>query len=709
MSRALSCAVLSLALVVIAAVSPAALAQVSGTVFHDRDADGLRDPGEEALEGVGVRLYGKIDAGDVRFDQTLATPADGTFTFAPGNGCYLIAIDDPPGWRRTLARTDERLDGSAGYSRPTGVRRFGGAPELLDRLLDGTVRYTGIGDSIAYNWNSCFDTSSFFYSREVRDRLRCVSPSGQVNLDEAAVKGEHSDDLLVDETNNLNNVFRVIEANPQFVTISMIGNDLLNDEPDDDPPTQAQINRFVNELLDSRQNLQEVVAALVSELPGAAIELNTLYDNLAYQCNSSTAHNEWLPILNQILRDLAWGQARRVTNAEIYAEFAHEDLAGGCNGFRDEICLFLDGIHPRGSGYRTIREKVWESIGGASLGPRDGLGATQITGADHGYLRLVRRLYPTAWDARSGASITDGANALDGDDGGLGASIGLGIGGEEVRFSGFPAWYDEIVPVRVVAGVRYRTTGTVTDDFYRIEASVDGSFRAPAGHSFTPFDWNFYTPIVGGGGPNAPADDPDYPSAKLLVRPNVASNREASATLTKNPLPSADGRGYEWPALTRDELGTTEIRVASAPVAGTSGDNYRVVVDAVWLDVYGIEKARPAEIANLLVAKAASGGGLDVSFDALASSELYNVYFGSLGELAQGGTFTHGSATQGEQVCDAPTAATGPSRLVSSLPSTLVPAGSSYILVTGRIDGVESPGGSSTTGDERDRSQNVCP
>ncbi|NJN64988.1 MAG: flagellar basal body P-ring protein FlgI, partial [Acidobacteria bacterium] len=170
-----------------------------------------------------------------------------------------------------------------------------------------------------------------------------------------------------------------------------------------------------------------------------------------------------------------------------------------------------------------------------------------------------------------------------------GASITLGIGDEDVRFGGFPDWYDELVPVRVVAGVRYRTTGAATDDFYRVEASVDGSFRPPVGHSYTPFAWNFFTPIVGAGGPNQPSDDPDYPSAKLLVRPNVPSYRTATATLTKNPEPSADGTGYAWPPLTRAELATTEIRIASAPVARTAGDNFQIVVDALWLDVYGVE------------------------------------------------------------------------------------------------------------------------
>lgn len=698
---------LLLACVLLAA--PVGSAQnVSGTVFEDLDGDGVRDAGEPALEGVGVELFGRADSG-ATVDATETTDALGTFAFSPGNGCYLVNVVDPPGWRRTLTRFEEYPEGSSGYQAPVGQRRFGVAPELFSALRSGgTVRYSSLGDSIAYNWNSCFDSSSFYYSQQVRDRLRCVNPAATVNLDEAAIKGEHSDDLLVDETGELNNVFRMIDAQPEFVTISMIGNDLLNDEPEGDDPTQDEINRFVAEMIDSRQNLQEALASLVSEIPGATIELNTLYDNLAYACDSSRPHNEWLPIFNRMLRDLAWGQARRVTNAEVYAEFANEDLLGACTGFEDQICLFADGIHPRHTGYRIIREKVWESINGVSLGSRDAIGATTIDEVDHGYLRRVARLLPRDAEALGGATLSDAEAAFDDDDAGAVATVRLGIGAEEVRFSGFPSWLDEIDPVKVIAGVRYRTSGSVTDDYYRIEASVDGAFRPPPGHAYAPTEWNFFTPIVGGGGPNAPVESPDYGDAELLVVPEVATLREASATLTKNPELSPDGAGYVWPAITRDELGTTEVRVAAAPVAGTAGDDYAVLVDAVWLDVYGVEKPRPSEITGVTVAKDGAGG-LVVAFDALADSELYNVYFGDLPALSTDGTLTHGDDVLGDRVCDAPTEDAGPGRLQTTLDGSQVPAGSSYLLVTGRVDGVESPAGSTSDGSERDRSQNVCP
>ena len=50
----------------------------------------------------------------------------------------------------------------------------------------------------------------------------------------------------------------------------------------------------------------------------------------------------------------------------------------------------------------------------------------------------------------------------------------------------------------------------------------------------------------------------------------------------------AEGNGTDWPALTLSDLSTTTIRLATAPVAGTAGnDNYQVLLDAAWLDLYG--------------------------------------------------------------------------------------------------------------------------
>lgn len=693
------------ALLFLALASTLAAAQVSGVVYNDRNGNGLRDAGEEGLSAVTVHIYGRPDAGGA-VDSSTLTLGDGSFSLAPGNGCYVLQLDDPPGWRRTLARTDTRVQGAPGYVAPAGLRRFGGDLLLLSNLRGGALRYTSMGDSIAWNWNSCFDTSSFWYSKQIQSRLQCVAPTAAISLDQAAVKGSHTDDLLVDSTSSLNNVFNVLRANPKptLVTISIIGNDLLDDEPPANP-TQAQINAVAAEMLDSRSNLQEILSSLVAGLPAADVELNTLYDNLAYNCATNTFHKQWLPIVALILRDVAWGQARRVANAEVYDEFAKQDLTGACTGFKSQICQGIaDGIHPTSNGYKTIREKVWESLDGVNLGPKDGNAATTIPGADHGYLRRSLHLLPTGWQALNGAIVTNPESAFHDDDGGAGAAVRLGIGTEEVRFTGFPDWFDEVTPVKVVAGVRYKTTGTVTDDFYRVEASVSSLFRPPPGHAYTATDWNYYTPMVGSGGPNMPQEAPDYPALPVLVVPNVADYRTVTAQLTKNPVVSADGHDYDDPPPTTADLGTSQIRVAAAPVAGTAGDNYEVVVDAAWLDVYGTIKPRPGEVLNLKVSRNPDAS-LTLAFDLLGGSELYNVYAGDLPTLETQRVYNYGA----DAWCNVTTAPAGSGRLQTTIAPSQVPAGSSYFLVTGRVSGVESPTGNASSGVERDRSQNRCP
>src|SRR5262249_55116848 len=156
--------------------------------------------------------------------------------------------------------------------------------------------------------------------------------------------------------------------------------------------------RSVDEMLDSRQNLQEAISVLVSQIPGVDVTLNTLYDDLAYNCYASDTtpfHRQWLPIVNRILRDLAWGQSRRKSVNEVAAEFAHEDQNVQCLGFDQKICrdvFHLDDIHPNVDGYTIVREKVWEALGGTNLGPKDALARTSIAEVSAGYLKKVRRL-----------------------------------------------------------------------------------------------------------------------------------------------------------------------------------------------------------------------------------------------------------------------------------------------------------------------------
>jgi hypothetical protein len=143
-------------------------------------------------------------------------------------------------------------------------------------------------------------------------------------------------------------------------------------------------------------------------------------------------------------------------------------------------------------------------------------------------------------------------------------------------------------------------------------------------------------------------------------------------------------------------------------VAGTAGDAYEVVIDAVWLDVYGTEKGRPPEVTGLRVSKR-TDGGLDLTFDELSGASRYSVYFGRLSTLREDGRYDHGEDAPSGPVCDVGTEPAGSGRRQASLDPSEVPAVSSYLLVTGHVDGVESPTGYRSDGTERDRSKNVCP
>jgi hypothetical protein len=693
-----------------------AMAQVTGTLFDDRDGDGIHDPGEPALEAVQVELYGTPDAGGF-VDQSTDTDSDGNFSFAPGNGCYLLGISDPPGWRLSQAREDGFVDGTTPYLPPVGQPRFTKLDKAIANLRAGAIRYSSIGDSIAFNFNLCSPVSDFWYSRQIRSRIACTDPLAMVTLDEGAVKGEHTDDLLINDgspTDDMNNVFDVIAADPELVSISIIGNDLLDAEPSG-TPDQAATNHAVIEVLDSRQNLQEILSTLLTQLPDTDIVLNTLYDNEAENCyadNPSLFHRTWVPIVSRILRDTAWGQARRVTNAEIAAEFGHEDQLGNCTGFDDDLICYgflgLDQIHPTNPGFEIIREKLWEGIGGVNLGSQDALGRTSIGDVDFGYLRRVRRLLPTAYETRNGAAVVNPEAALDDEDGGAPVRITLGAGTEELRLDGFPDWYDEVEIVRVVAGVRYRTTGTVNDDFYRMEASINETFRPDAGHAYTPTSWNFFTPIVGGGGPNQPPDeDPVYSGNVVLAYPDVPAYRDVSALLTKNPELPGGASDYEWPAVTHEELATTTIRIASAPVAGTAGnDTYQVELDYAWLDLYGWEKERPDEVGQVEIDRLGDGT-MEVSFEPVTDAQRYNLYFGRLSKV-QGGEYDHGDDAPAGPICDAATVDAGDGRLKIVVSPGSQPEGDAYVIVTAHVDDVESPAGMRSDDEERDRSQSTC-
>jgi hypothetical protein len=238
-------------------------------------------------------------------------------------------------------------------------------------------------------------------------------------------------------------------------------------------------------------------------------------------------------------------------------------------------------------------------------------------------------------------------------------------------------------------------------------ASTTGQFRPATGHAYTTTDWNYYTPIVGGGGPSQPLENPDYPAAKILARPNVASYREVSATLSKNPILPSGASDFQWPPVTQSDLTTAEIRVVSAPVAATPGnDAYQIELDAAWLDLYGWQTARPAEVANLAVSRMADGS-IEVAFDPLPDAQRYNLYLGSMATL-RAGAYDHGGGAPAGPLCAAPTSDAGEGRLKIAVPAAQQPSVDGYLLVTAHVDDVESPAGFRADGTEIDRSQSFC-
>src|SRR5262245_30830685 len=114
---------IAMAAAVLAAATGAFAQTVSGQAFEDRNGNGQRDAGEPALPSVSVEVYGR-QSGPVLYDQTSLSAADGSFSFSPGNGCYLVRAADPPGWRGSFARFDVTPVTTPGYVAPLGWSRF---------------------------------------------------------------------------------------------------------------------------------------------------------------------------------------------------------------------------------------------------------------------------------------------------------------------------------------------------------------------------------------------------------------------------------------------------------------------------------------------------------------------------------------------------------------------------------------------------------
>lgn len=537
---------LSLSLVLVSIVvgsgaSPASAQAVNGTVFEDLNRNGVQDFGEPPLAGVPVTLFGSHGTIDV----LTSTGADGTFSFSATSGLDLV-LDVQPGdpWRESFQDLGGDPDPIPDF--PQGRRRPGAGNFLVSNLRAATqaipLLHVGLGDSIGYGFNLCDSPNG--QNDYVTPLTVRLDNAGHATLSKLAVPGYETKDLLISSQSG--SVFDAISAGAGLVSISIVGNDFLNG----DGNTSATAANLVT----ARQNLQEILSTLETGLPSADVVLNTIYDNKG---GTNAFHNLWAPIWDQALRDTAWGQMRRVQIAEIWPDYDHLDPFNSQNyGEKNLICIFfgLDGIHPKKAGYQLHQQKVWQGIGGVTTA------ATTET-RNFGFVQRIDTRFPTQWNDVGGGASNE-ADALTQDD--VGAIIPAGS--QELRLFGFDATPRGLLE-QVVVRVRYRTSAPPSDDYYRFEASVDGSFSAPGSDSLT---WNTIVPIVGGAGNGCP----------VLAFPDQPTWREVSALVTKGtPI---DGR----PTLTWQDLATLAVRIQGTAVG--SPDAFNVEWDVASIDLYGI-------------------------------------------------------------------------------------------------------------------------
>jgi len=262
-----------------------------------------------------------------------------------------------------------------------------------------------------------------------------------------------------------------------------------------------------------------------------------------------------------MLRDVAWGQTRRVGIAEIWPDYEHLDPATGTKlGEGGLICQFFgfDKIHPTKKGYDLHEEKLWQGVGGVNVD----VGSFE---RDFGFLEKIETRYPTrASDVGGGASNETDAFAQD--------DVGALIpgGDQELQVSGFDDTPRGLL-AQVVVHVRYRTSAPPSDDTYWFEASVDGTFTKPGQDELS---WNTIVPIVGGSGLGAPVDAfPDEPAW-----------RDVTALVTKGS--AGDGS----PTLTWQDLQALSMRCRGAAVG--PADSFDVEWDVASIDLYGVPPFR---------------------------------------------------------------------------------------------------------------------
>ncbi len=526
-----------------------AAASLGGQLFEDLDRDGVRDAGEAALQDVQVLVIGA--EGSVL--RATRTNSDGVYRFdnLPA-GDYVLSARPAVDLRATLP--DVGADPPPIPDFPFGRARYGTSPWTVPVLfksaqLGRDVRHVGLGDSIGFGFNFCGSLlGGDGYFEPTTDRLARATAANVVK-DKQAIPGDETSDMLEpgSDLGFFNDVFYTVDRGPGgVVSISIGGNDFLNNDGSDASIAAA--------LVVARKNLQETASSLVRQLPFTAVELNTVYDNLE---GADAQHNLWVPIWDQVLREVTWGQAGRVNVAEIWPEYAHDE-DGQVLGEPDLICndfLGLDGIHPTKRGYDVHEEKLWQSLGGVTL-------ASDRLDVNLGYMRRARRQEATEFTVVAG-DVTSPELALGQDD----AGALVGSDAAELRLGGFavdPVPGTEIA--QAVLRVRFRTTAAPIDDLYRIEASVDGTYSAPGDTATT---WNTILPVLGSAG-NSGAEVVAFPDQPRFVE--VAAPIYLGAPVDASPT------------LTWDDLATLSVRVTTEAVGGA--DSYSLEWDSAWLEIY---------------------------------------------------------------------------------------------------------------------------
>lgn len=534
---------------------------IGGVVFEDPNRNGVFDGPEAMLPGVRVLLLGS----DGAVLRQAFTGSDGRYLFANlADGQYVVSVPPKPGLRSSLP--DLGADPAPIPDFPFGRPRYASMPGLAANLRRAAsrgldFRHVALGDSIGFGFNFC---GSFGgedgYIEPTTERLRGATP-GVVITDKQAIPTDETADLLdpgISFPFGYNDIFYAIDMNSPLVSTSIGGNDFLGAEGGGDAAVAAA-------LVVARRNLQETFSSLASEIPFADLELNTVYDNLE---GEDPLHNVWAPIWDQVLRETAWGQVRRVTVAEVYPEYAHEEN-GMILGEPELIChdpFGLDGIHPTRRGYDVHEEKLWQSFGGVTLSGDDRLDFNL------GFLPLRRTQGAATFDDVTGGALNpDRALKIDG----VGALVPSD--NREFRLLGFmpPQLPPGADLAQAVLKIRYRTTGAPLDDLYRFEVSIDGTFTPPGP---TPMSWNTIIPIVGSSGNDGavPLAFPDQPEFRIVSAPLYLGA----------PISGA-------PTLTWDDLATLSVRVVTTAVGAP--DAFYVELDGAGVEIFTSDAADAAD------------------------------------------------------------------------------------------------------------------